>query len=93
MAFSFARTAAAQANAQSNSVYAAAPTLRPFQRKAFADRYLIVPCETEADLAVVWDRQEEQVVDVICASSGFYSEEDAMWDEFRAASMDPAYAN
>lgn len=87
MAFSFARTAAAQNERNSQSVYAAAPTLRPFQRKAFADRYLIVPCETEADLAVVWDRQEEQVVDVICASSGFYSEEDAMWDEFRAATM------
>lgn len=87
MAFSFARTAAAQAECASQSVYVTAPTLRPFQRKAFADRYLIVPCETEADLAVVWDRQEEQVVDVICASSGFYSEEDAMWDEFRAATM------
>lgn len=93
MAFSFARSAATQTNSKSQSVYAAAPSLRPSQRKAFADRYLIVPCETEADLAVVWDRQEEQVVDVICASSGFYSEEDAMWDEFRAASHDPAFAN
>lgn len=87
MAFMFARTAANQSVRMSQSAYAAAPTLRPFERRAFADRYMIVPCETEADLAVVWDRQEEQVVDVICASSGFYSEEDAMWDEFRTASM------
>ena len=84
MAFSFARTAP---QARTQNPYAVAPTLRPFQRKAFADRYLIVPCETETDLAVVWDRQEEQVVDVICASGGLYSEEDAMWDEFRAATM------
>lgn len=82
MAFSFARN---QAPAQ--SPYAVAPTLRPFERKAFADRYLIVPCETETDLAVVWDRQEEQVVDVICASTGRYSDEDALWDEFRTAAM------
>ena len=82
MAFSFART-----QPTAKSVYAVAPTLRPFERKAFADRYLIVPCETETDLAVVWDRQEEQVVDVICASTGRYSEEDALWDEFRTASL------
>ncbi|MGI4817401.1 MULTISPECIES: hypothetical protein [unclassified Brevundimonas] len=85
MAFSFARTAKAQMDRAAQSPYAAAPTLRPFERKSFADRYLIVPCETEADLAVIWDRQEEQVVDVICAPMGHYSEEDAMWDEFRSA--------
>lgn len=33
-------------------------------------RYLIVPCEAEghADLAVIWDRVDEQVVDVINAA-------------------------
>ena len=82
MAF-FARTAKPTAD---HSPYAVAPTLRPFERKSFADRYLIVPCETETDLAVIWDRQEEQVVDVICAPMGRYGEEDAMWDEFRSAS-------
>ncbi|MEG1453344.1 hypothetical protein [Brevundimonas sp.] len=84
MAFSFARTAAAHANTVAQSPYAVAPTLRPFERKTFAERYLIVPCETETDLAVIWDRQEEQVVDVICAPLGRYSDEDALWDEFRA---------
>ncbi|WP_297801950.1 hypothetical protein [uncultured Brevundimonas sp.] len=87
MAFSFARTARAQSDRAAQSPYAVAPMLRPFERKTFADRYLIVPCETETDLAVIWDRQEEQVVDVICAPMGRYSEEDAMWDEFRNASM------
>ena len=48
-------------------------------------RYLIVPCEAEGcgDLAVIWDRLEEQVVDVIDASAGRYGEEDALWDEAR----------
>jgi len=49
-------------------------------------RYLIVPCEAEgcADLAVIWDRLEEQVIDVISASaSRRYSDEDALWDEAR----------
>ena len=32
-----------------------------------AHRYLIVPCEAEAGLAVIWDRLEEQVIDVIDA--------------------------
>lgn len=86
MAFSFARTARAQSDRNAQSPYAVAPVLRPFERKSYADRYLIVPCETETDLAVIWDRQEEQVVDVICAPMGRYSEEDAMWDEFRSAS-------
>lgn len=56
-------------------------------KKSFASRYMIVPCEAEgaSDLAVIWDRQEEQVVDVICAyASSHYSEEDALWDEFHA---------
>ena len=48
-------------------------------------RYLIVPCDAEgcADLAVIWDRLEEQVVDVIDASAGRYTDEDALWDEAR----------
>ena len=53
-----------------------------------AERYIIVPCEADgsSDLAVIWDRQEEQVVDVISASaSSRYSDEDALWDEFHAA--------
>ncbi|WP_262423570.1 hypothetical protein [Brevundimonas denitrificans] len=43
-------------------------------------RYLIVPCEAEgcADLAVIWDRLEEQVVDVIDAAAGRYTDEDAL---------------
>ncbi|MGV3580467.1 hypothetical protein [Brevundimonas sp.] len=53
-----------------------------------ASRYLIVPCEANGcgDLAVIWDRLEEQVIDVIDArASARYSDEDAMWDEFRMA--------
>lgn len=53
-----------------------------------ANRYLIVPCEAQGcdDLAVIWDRLEEQVIDVIDArASARYSDEDAMWDEFRMA--------
>lgn len=52
-----------------------------------ASRYLIVRCEAEGcgDLAVIWDRLEEQVIDVIDASaSARYSDEDALWDEARA---------
>ena len=51
-----------------------------------ASRYLIVPCEAEgcADLAVIWDRLEEQVVDVISAAVAVrYCDEDALWDEAR----------
>lgn len=58
---------------------------RTAPRPTFASRYMIVPCEAEgaSDLAVIWDRQEEQVVDVISAyASRHYSEEDALWDEF-----------
>ena len=53
-----------------------------------ASRYLIVPCEASGcgDLAVIWDRLEEQVVDVIDArASARYSDEDALWDEARTA--------
>ncbi|MDP3403139.1 MAG: hypothetical protein Q8S03_00535 [Brevundimonas sp.] len=53
-----------------------------------ASRYLIVPCEADGcgDLAVIWDRLEEQVIDVIDArASARYSDEDALWDEARAA--------
>lgn len=52
-----------------------------------ASRYMIVPCEADGcgDLAVIWDRLEEQVVDVIDArASARYSDEDALWDEARA---------
>ncbi|ASD25993.1 Uncharacterised protein [Brevundimonas diminuta] len=58
------------------------PTVQKPARKTFSDRYMIVPCETESDLAVIWDRQEEQVVDVISASTSRYTNEDALWDEF-----------
>lgn len=59
------------------------PTVQKPAKKAFVDRYMIVPCEAESDLAVIWDRQEEQVVDVISATaSSRYSDEDALWDEF-----------
>lgn len=57
-----------------------------------ASRYLIVPCEAEGcgDLAVVWDRLEEQVIDVIDAgASARYADEDALWDEARPL-FDPA---
>lgn len=56
-----------------------------------SSRYLIVPCEADGcgDLAVIWDRLEEQVVDVIsAAASARYSDEDALWDEAR--SFEPA---
>lgn len=51
-----------------------------------ANRYIIVPCEDgAADLAVIWDRLEEQVVDVVsAAASARYSDEDALWDEARS---------
>ena len=63
--------------------FARTPTVQKPAKKTFADRYMIVPCEAEGDLAVIWDRQEEQVVDVISASaSSRYSDEDALWDEF-----------
>lgn len=49
-------------------------------------RYLIVPCEARGheDLALIWDRLEEQVVDVIQARGRRYTDEDALWDEFHA---------
>ena len=53
-----------------------------------SSRYLIVPCEADGcgDLAVIWDRLEEQVIDVIDASlSARYADEDALWDEARPA--------
>ena len=55
------------------------------------NRYLIVPCEgRSSDLAVIWDRLEEQVIDVIDARlSARYADEDALWDEARPA-FDPA---
>lgn len=56
-------------------------------RAALSDRYLIVPCDPSGagGLAVIWDRREEQVIDVISsAASARYAEEDALWDEFHA---------
>jgi hypothetical protein len=58
------------------------------QTAVAANRYLIVPCEAEGcdGLAVVWDRLEEQVIDVIDAGlSARYADEDALWDEARPA--------
>ncbi|MNE11688.1 hypothetical protein D3C80_1044560 [compost metagenome] len=72
--------------------FARTPTVQKPAKKTFADRYMIVPCEAEGDLAVIWDRQEEQVVDVISASaSSRYSDEDALWDEFHAAPVAAAH--
>jgi hypothetical protein len=62
------------------------------QTAVAANRYLIVPCEAEGcdGLAVVWDRLEEQVIDVIDAGlSARYADEDALWDEARPV-FDPA---
>jgi len=58
-----------------------------------ANRYLIVPCEADGhtDLAIIWDRLEEQVVDVISAATARYAEEDALWDEYHQA--EPAIAD
>ena len=59
-----------------------------------ASRYIIVPCEADggSDLAVIWDRLEEQVVDVIsAAASSRYSDEDALWDEGRADRAQPEW--
>ena len=53
-----------------------------------SSRYLIVPCEADGCgyLAVIWDRLEEQVIDVIDAGlSARYADEDALWDEARPA--------
>ncbi len=65
----------------------------PFPSAA-SGRYIIVPCEApgQTDLAVIWDRLEEQVVDVIDASAAMrsYADEDALWDEARPA-FDPAH--
>jgi len=54
------------------------------------NRYLIVPCEGRSkDLAVIWDRLEEQVVDVIDRrAAARWTEEDALWDEARAVMED-----
>ena len=59
-----------------------------------AERYIIVPCEADgcADLAVIWDRREEQVVDVVsAAASARYSDEDALWDEGRFGQVQPEW--
>jgi hypothetical protein len=59
-----------------------------------ASRYIIVPCEADgsSDLAVIWDRLEEQVVDVIsAAASSRYSDEDMLWDEVRSTVDQPEW--
>lgn len=59
-------------------------------------RYLIVPCEASgcSDLAVIWDRLEEQVVDVISASaSAHYSDEDMLWDEGRSEGFEAGFGD
>ena len=59
-----------------------------------AERYIIVPCEADgsSDLAVIWDRLEEQVVDVIsAAASSRYSDEDALGDAGRADRAQPEW--
>lgn len=66
------------------------PTPSPAHSAINASRYIIVPCEADgsSDLAVIWDRLEEQVVDVIsAAASSRYSDEDMLWDEGRAGDM------
>lgn len=60
--------------------------------RAVSDRYLIVPCEASGcgDLAVIWDRLEEQVIDVIDAGAFTrYSDEDALWDERHSPTTEP----
>lgn len=42
------------------------------------DRYLIIPCESEPALAVIWDRLEEQVFDVIDSREAAKHVEDAL---------------
>lgn len=67
---------------------------RPAHQAINASRYIIVPCEAEgsSDLAVIWDRLEEQVVDVIAAAAvTTYSEEDALWDEARWDEAEPQW--
>lgn len=59
---------------------AAAPIFTAKPR--LADRYLTVPCDN--GLKVIWDRLEEQVVDVIAPHVACYAEEDLLWDEARA---------
>lgn len=59
-----------------------------------ASRYIIVPCEADgsSDLAVIWDRLEEQVIDVISATAvARYSDEDMLWDEARSGQVEPEW--
>lgn len=58
-------------------------------RPRFADRYLTVACDN--GLKVIWDRLEEQVVDVIAAPNARYAEEDLLWDEARAPAGSDAW--
>lgn len=40
---------------------------RPTKEQIEGDRFLFVPCENATGLAVVWDRVEQCVVDVVDA--------------------------
>jgi hypothetical protein len=58
---------------------ATAPVRRPMSE---ASRYLVIPCEGDGhgDLAVIWDRLEEQVVDVIDAKAAWLADEGDITD-------------
>lgn len=44
-----------------------------------APRFEVIPCATEPDLFVIWDKVEEQVIDVLTASEvEAYDLEDAL---------------
>lgn len=44
------------------------------------DRFLFIPCETEADLIVVWDRIEKCVFDVLDQSDASHPRQGAYDD-------------
>jgi len=73
-----------------------APTPLRAPMRVADGRYLIVPCEASgcSDLAIIWDRLEEQVVDVIsAAASSHYSDEDMLWDEWRTEAAGADFAD
>ena len=58
------------------------------------DGLVAVPCEgPDRDLVVLWDPAEEQIVDVVPASSvSGYGDEDDLWAEARSWGREPAPA-
>lgn len=44
-----------------------------------SDRYLVIPCESEPDLAVIWDKLHERVFDVIDAREAARFAADDLW--------------